>query len=106
MHWHSPSEHTIDGQSYPLELHLVHKASDGNHTVMGILFQYGDSDPIVEKLEEGLKRLAKEGEINEEAQIPLGAIDTEHLRVRKGALLRRAVVLNMLTGEDNFQRTS
>ncbi|KAK6942588.1 Alpha carbonic anhydrase domain, partial [Dillenia turbinata] len=80
MHWHSPSEHTIDGQSYPLELHLVHKASDGNITVIGILYKYGDSDPIVEKLEKGLKKLAKEGKKHEEPQIPLGVIDTKQLK--------------------------
>jgi carbonic anhydrase len=25
FHFHQPSEHTVNGQSYPLELHLVHK---------------------------------------------------------------------------------
>ena len=25
FHYHAPSEHTIDGYSYDLELHIVHK---------------------------------------------------------------------------------
>ena len=29
FHFHHPSEHTIDGKAFPLELHLVHAAGDG-----------------------------------------------------------------------------
>ncbi|KAK6942586.1 Alpha carbonic anhydrase domain [Dillenia turbinata] len=80
MHWHSPSEHTIDGQRHPLELHLVHKTSEGDITVIGILFQYGDADPVLTKLQKSLKRLAEESAGNEQAHIPLGVIDTKQLR--------------------------
>jgi len=40
-HFHAPSEHTIDGQSFPLELHLVHKSSDGKLGVVGVLVKAG-----------------------------------------------------------------
>ncbi|KAL5546399.1 hypothetical protein UlMin_006086 [Ulmus minor] len=40
-HWHSPSEHTILGIRYPLELHLVHESSTGNIAVIGILYRFG-----------------------------------------------------------------
>lgn len=36
-HVHTPSEHTIDGEEAPLEIHLVHKAADGKLAVLGIL---------------------------------------------------------------------
>lgn len=26
FHFHTPSEHTIDGEYFPLEMHLVHEA--------------------------------------------------------------------------------
>ena len=29
FHFHTPSEHTLDGQQYPAEAHLVHAADDG-----------------------------------------------------------------------------
>ena len=41
FHYHSPSEHTIDGQSFPAELHIVHRNADGNLAVVGILLQEG-----------------------------------------------------------------
>jgi carbonic anhydrase len=29
FHMHAPSEHTIDGRSYDLEVHIVHTNADG-----------------------------------------------------------------------------
>ena len=40
-HWHSPSEHTIDGKQFDAELHVVHLGTgdnDGKLLVVGILF--------------------------------------------------------------------
>jgi hypothetical protein len=37
FHFHSPSEHTINGVHYPLEMHMVHKlfqASASNTTIV------------------------------------------------------------------------
>jgi carbonic anhydrase len=49
FHFHSPSEHTIYGQQYPLEVHLVHKLSTDPDKllVIGVMFQEGDSNPAV-----------------------------------------------------------
>jgi carbonic anhydrase len=44
FHFHAPSEHTIDGHYYPMELHLVHTDSLGNNAVVGVLLEIGD-DP-------------------------------------------------------------
>lgn len=43
-HWHSPSEHTIDGKNFDLEAHLVHESSNGMISVIGILYQIGEPD--------------------------------------------------------------
>jgi len=39
FHFHAPSEHTIDGKGFDLELHIVHKEHGGNGlAVLGIVF--------------------------------------------------------------------
>jgi carbonic anhydrase len=41
FHFHVPSEHTLEGQSFPAELHLVHRDADGNLAVVGLLLAEG-----------------------------------------------------------------
>jgi carbonic anhydrase len=41
FHYHAPSEHTVDGESFPAELHIVHKNADGHLAVIGILLKEG-----------------------------------------------------------------
>jgi carbonic anhydrase len=41
FHFHTPSEHTVDGRSFPLEAHFVHKAPSGKLAVVGLLFDEG-----------------------------------------------------------------
>lgn len=45
FHFHSPSEHTIDGVSAPLEIHFVHQdPNSGALAVVGILLSEGEDD--------------------------------------------------------------
>lgn len=46
-HWHSPSEHYIDGKRYPLEVHMVFSSSDGKLAVVGTMYSIGKSDPMI-----------------------------------------------------------
>jgi carbonic anhydrase len=65
FHFHSPSEHTINGKRFPLELHLVHQDNHGHLAVVGVLFQQSGSNPALAPV---WKRLpARSGE-----QQPLG----------------------------------
>jgi hypothetical protein len=41
FHFHDPSEHTLAGKSYPMELHLVHQSADGRLAVLGVLIEEG-----------------------------------------------------------------
>lgn len=41
FHFHTPSEHTLNGQHAPMEMHLVHQSADGSLAVVGILFKEG-----------------------------------------------------------------
>lgn len=42
FHFHTPSEHTLDGVHSPMEMHLVHQSEDGSLAVVGILFMLSD----------------------------------------------------------------
>jgi len=44
FHYHSPSEHTVDGKYFPLEVHHVHKAADGEVAVIAVLIQAGEPE--------------------------------------------------------------
>ncbi|KKI88422.1 carbonic anhydrase [Bacillus sp. SA1-12] len=41
FHFHTPSEHQFNGQNYDMELHLVHKDSNGKIAVLGVMIQEG-----------------------------------------------------------------
>lgn len=44
MHYHAPSEHTLDGASYEAEFHFVHQADDGALAVVGMLATAGENN--------------------------------------------------------------
>jgi carbonic anhydrase len=50
FHFHAPSEHTIDGRSFPLEVHFVHQSADGHLAVVGMLFVEGPANEDLAKV--------------------------------------------------------
>lgn len=49
FHFHSPSENTIEGHSYPMEAHFVHADKDGNLAVIAVMFKAGEHNAELEK---------------------------------------------------------
>ena len=47
---HTPSEHHIDGTSYPLELQLLHSQTFGDVAVVSMLYEIGDANPVVQEI--------------------------------------------------------
>ncbi|KAF7804401.1 alpha carbonic anhydrase 7-like [Senna tora] len=58
-HWHSPSEHTINGRRCDLELHMVHVRPNPEGrdkiAVVGLLYKIGPPDPFLSKLEKHMR---------------------------------------------------
>ncbi|EOA17830.1 hypothetical protein CARUB_v10006231mg, partial [Capsella rubella] len=48
-HWHSPSEHTVNGTRYDLELHMVHTSAGGRTAVIGVLYKLGKPNEFLAK---------------------------------------------------------
>lgn len=44
VHFHTPSEHAISGERYPLTAHFVHATRDGALGVLGVMFVEGDAN--------------------------------------------------------------
>jgi carbonic anhydrase len=42
FHFHSPSEHSLNEQFYPLEIHFVHKTAAGKTLVVGVFVEEGE----------------------------------------------------------------
>ncbi|WP_430598463.1 carbonic anhydrase [Enterococcus sp. AZ177] len=59
FHFHAQSEHTIDGQYYPLEAHFVNQAQDGRLAVIGVFFTEGAENKgfqeVLEDVSDGKK---------------------------------------------------
>lgn len=76
FHFHSPSEHTVNGHQFPMEMHLVHKASDGTVGVLAVLFETGKHNSAFDPLWKNLpgpdqpRREADNVTINAEALLP------------------------------------
>jgi carbonic anhydrase len=48
FHFHAPSEHSIDGRSFPLEGHFVYRAKDGRLAVVAVMFEAGAPNEVAE----------------------------------------------------------
>lgn len=50
FHFHSPSEHKVDGRSFAMEMHFVHATEEGALIVVGVLIAEGEEHPVLKKL--------------------------------------------------------
>ncbi len=47
-HFHAPSEQTVDGEHFPMEMHLVHQSAGGALAVLGVLIAEGAANAAFE----------------------------------------------------------
>jgi carbonic anhydrase len=50
VHYHTPSENTIENKNYDMEAHLVHADDGGNLAVVAVMFEKGDENPFIAKI--------------------------------------------------------
>ena len=70
-HFHTPSEHYIDGAPYPMEVHFVHKAADGTLGVLGVMMEVGAMNPSIEKIWQATPQSVGEGDAVEISAVSL-----------------------------------
>lgn len=47
FHFHTPSEHTVNGRHSAMEVHLVHSNAAGELAVVGVMLDAGSSNPLL-----------------------------------------------------------
>ncbi|MCI5130939.1 MAG: carbonic anhydrase family protein [Candidatus Electrothrix sp. EH2] len=50
FHFHTPSEHLLNGEQFPLEAQFVHADPDGNLAVIAVLYSLGEENAELEKI--------------------------------------------------------
>ncbi|CAO2206996.1 unnamed protein product [Urochloa humidicola] len=84
LHWHSPTEHTVDGRRYDMELHMVHESAENKAAVVGILYEVGAHDAFLHALEPAIRRIADRWDREE----PVGVVDPRGARGRASVYYR------------------
>lgn len=59
LHFHSPSEHTVGGEHFPMEMHLVHKSEEGVVAVVSVLLREGEHNAAFQPLWDNLPSAAQ-----------------------------------------------
>ena len=83
FHFHHPSEHKVNDQSFPMELHLVHKSPKGSLAVVGVFLKQGKANKTLESIwevlpeKQGKEQKISNVEINASELLP---IDQEFYR--------------------------
>ena len=74
FHWHTPAEHEVDEQRFPMEMHLVHAAADGSTLVVAVFLRAGAANvtlaPMFSQLPKQSGAHAKVTQVNLSALIP------------------------------------
>lgn len=58
FHFHSPSENTVEGESFPMEAHFVHADKDGNLAVIAVMYKLGEQNAELAKAWAGMPQKA------------------------------------------------
>jgi carbonic anhydrase len=83
FHFHSPSEHTLNGEHAPLEVHLVHADATGKLAVLAVLVEEGAENAFLAGIWPHLPR-----EKSSEMKVAQVSVDVDELLPNKKATWR------------------
>lgn len=92
IHFHAPSEHTVSGKYYPLEIHFVHRqpGTSGNLAVIGVFVTEAASSQRLQSFwtklppHEGAERVFAEFSVNPAELLPSLHTHFEYARCSLG----------------------
>lgn len=69
FHIHSPSENTIKGESFPMEIHLVHASAQGELAVVALMFKEGKENAALKHIWDVLPKKVGEVRLLKDEQV-------------------------------------
>jgi carbonic anhydrase len=73
FHFHTPSEHTVNGKSFPMEAHFVHQNAAGGFAVLSVLFEEGPANPNLATLIAHFPEAKGDAKVDPEVRLELSA---------------------------------
>ena len=77
-HFHSPSEHTVNGRHYPMEMHLVHVSEDKKLAVIGVFIDEGRHNEAFDRIWSNLPTQTGQEVHHENVQVDIDHILPEN----------------------------
>ncbi|MEM6446641.1 MAG: carbonic anhydrase family protein, partial [Cyanobacteria bacterium P01_D01_bin.123] len=79
FHFHDPSEHTVEGSAYPMEVHLVYKNEEtGGLAVVGFFLDEGAENEVLQTIWDEIPAEAGPEIVVENAEIDVAALLPEN----------------------------
>lgn len=78
-HFHAPSEHTLNGEHFPMEVHFVHSTDSGELAVVGVFIEQGEHNAVLDPVwgvmpnEPGETRVLEGHDVDLDVLVPAGA---------------------------------
>ncbi|MBT8363336.1 MAG: carbonic anhydrase family protein [Deltaproteobacteria bacterium] len=82
-HFHSPSEHTVNGRHYPMEMHMVHTSQDKKLAVIGVFIEQGRHNEAFDRIWSNLPMQTGQEVHHENVQV-----DIDHILPQNKATYR------------------
>ena len=76
-HFHTPSEHTVDGGFYEMELHLVHQDEKGRQAVVGVFLATGEVNETLQAVWDHMPETAGQTNTDDRLVDPSGLLPSD-----------------------------
>lgn len=86
FHFHTPSEHQLNGKHYPMELHFVHKDKNGKISVIGVMIEEGIENTVLKSIWPVLPKEQKEVQVQEAIDVKQLLPDNQTAFLYQGSL--------------------
>lgn len=70
VHFHTPSEHAISGERYPLVAHFVHAAESGALAVLGVMYEPGEANAALDTIIDGAHNAPSDVSLDPQELLP------------------------------------